>query len=440
MPDEMGDLAAPSDPLIPPPYRAPGQDSTAAKIGAAILTGPLRAAMYPGKVWRGEANPYEGDEATDWATGTALGMIARGASSTPAGALGTGGGRIVQPTPMGEIAAPQGIRAYHSSQHDFDRFDISKIGTGEGAQVYGHGLYFAENPAVSGQGGQYWQQFLQRLDPNTPEFNAANRLKAAGWDRDKAIAAAKQDVADWNDMLSSGSKDPYFNKMRDMRNKEIELLSSGKPVGPRTYEVNIAAKPEQFLDWDKPLSAQPQVAERLYDAGFSVPRSISDLSYLEQMARQHGPDSWYALQLNAVRGTANKPGSDFVPRTTEMAATMREAGIPGIKYLDQGSRGPVDPVYDLKDPGQLAAYAKQLYSDNAVRSLNAWGGPEADAARRLLMSGQPLPALKDIAIRPPPTSNYVVFNDKLIDILRKYGFAGMAPPVLGALAAPDQRE
>ena len=50
-----------------------------------------------------------------------------------------------------------GIRAYHGSPHDFDAFDLSKIGTGEGAQVYGHGLYFAENPAVSGQGGQYWQ-------------------------------------------------------------------------------------------------------------------------------------------------------------------------------------------------------------------------------------------------------------------------------------------
>ena len=29
--------------------------------------------------------------------------------------------------------------------------------------MYGHGLYFAENPAVSGQGGQYWQQFKNRF-------------------------------------------------------------------------------------------------------------------------------------------------------------------------------------------------------------------------------------------------------------------------------------
>src|SRR5215471_9850062 len=46
-------------------------------------------------------------------------------------------------------AATEGIRAYHGSPHQFERFDISKIGTGEGAQAYGHGLYFAENPKVA---------------------------------------------------------------------------------------------------------------------------------------------------------------------------------------------------------------------------------------------------------------------------------------------------
>lgn len=42
-----------------------------------------------------------------------------------------------------------GIRAYHGSPHDFEKFDIGRIGTGEGAQAYGHGLYFAENEGVA---------------------------------------------------------------------------------------------------------------------------------------------------------------------------------------------------------------------------------------------------------------------------------------------------
>src|SRR5215471_5241978 len=34
----------------------------------------------------------------------------------------------------------QGIKAFHGSPHDFDKFSMAKIGTGEGAQAYGHGL------------------------------------------------------------------------------------------------------------------------------------------------------------------------------------------------------------------------------------------------------------------------------------------------------------
>jgi hypothetical protein len=34
-------------------------------------------------------------------------------------------------------ALPDAITTYHGSPHDFDEFDMSKIGTGEGAQAYG---------------------------------------------------------------------------------------------------------------------------------------------------------------------------------------------------------------------------------------------------------------------------------------------------------------
>ena len=49
----------------------------------------------------------------------------------------------------GALTDDEGITAYHGSPHDFERFDMSKIGTGEGAQAYGHGLYFAQNEDVA---------------------------------------------------------------------------------------------------------------------------------------------------------------------------------------------------------------------------------------------------------------------------------------------------
>lgn len=66
--------------------------------------------------------------------------------------------------------------------------------------------------------------------------------------------------------------------------------------------------------------------------------------------------------------------NDTVGRQTAASDALREAGIPGIKYLDQGSRA------------------------------------AGDGSR-----------------------NYVVFNDKLINIVRKYAAAGIAlPPAIAA--------
>ncbi|MFA5457306.1 MAG: hypothetical protein WC261_06715, partial [Synergistaceae bacterium] len=41
------------------------------------------------------------------------------------------------------------MTAWHGSPHDFDKFSKDKIGTGEGAQAYGHGLYFAGKREVA---------------------------------------------------------------------------------------------------------------------------------------------------------------------------------------------------------------------------------------------------------------------------------------------------
>ena len=50
---------------------------------------------------------------------------------------------------MGDEVARRGITAYHGTPHDFDKFSMDSIGTGEGAQAYGHGLYFAESEDVA---------------------------------------------------------------------------------------------------------------------------------------------------------------------------------------------------------------------------------------------------------------------------------------------------
>ena len=66
-------------------------------------------------------------------------------SFNAAGAVMAGGSVVPKPT----NAMNMGIRAYHGSPHDFDKFDFTKMGTGEGAQEYGKGGYFAENEGTA---------------------------------------------------------------------------------------------------------------------------------------------------------------------------------------------------------------------------------------------------------------------------------------------------
>lgn len=47
---------------------------------------------------------------------------------------------------------PIGMTAYHGTPHNIvGKFDASRIGSGEGGQAYGYGMYFAQNPKVSAE-------------------------------------------------------------------------------------------------------------------------------------------------------------------------------------------------------------------------------------------------------------------------------------------------
>jgi hypothetical protein len=344
----------PFDPLAASAGIAPAGPTP---VGTAMLKHAIDLAAAPGRVAAGQQPQQPGywsdlDEARAQANARGLQVGAPEAALTMVGAPGLGGG-----VPgMGS-----GIRAFHGSPHDFERFDMSKIGTGEGAQAYGHGLYFAENPDTA----QYYKKFLEPTKMfhgdevlSGPAENAANILQDRGGDKWKAQKFIQS-------LYFSPTAD---RKWLDATAAEIDRLDPGKieqrTLPGKTYEVNIAADPEHFLDWDKPLSEQhPKVQEAL--AGFGVKGDATDLGeFAGQNVRgapRTGAEIYETLSgrvpgdLLSARG--DRPG---------MSQALREAGIPGIKYLDQGSRG-------------------------------AGTG----------------------------TSNYVVFDDKLIDIIKKYGLAGL---------------
>jgi hypothetical protein len=328
------------------------------------------------------------DAKRNWAIQTGAGMVFDPLGvkrSVGAGGvtLGSGAGsRIIQPT--------EGIRAYHSSPHDFEKFDFSPARgrTGEGAQTYGEGGYFAENPAVSGQGGQYYNKFLDRSLGNDPVAHRAFQyLQGYGFDREQAANAIGK-------FLETGANPANVKAVDQLKSAQDRLLS-GAQVGPRTYEVKIAAHPDEMLNWDAPLAQQtPDVQARLKDV--------------------MGPSGFEHFKPADPRTAINNGFISYDRRDASLR--MQEAGIPGIRYLDEGSR--------------LQA-AKIAFEENNLRRLQQ-GNPDIakDVAARVAQ-------LK----KDPLSSNYVMFpgTEDKVHILAKYGLAG-AVPTMGSLADMSYRE
>jgi hypothetical protein len=283
-----------------------------------------------------------------------------------------------------------GIKAYHGSPHDFDRFDISKIGTGEGAQAYGHGLYFSENPSVA-QTYKYTTNMPVGMNTITARhaFRAMQDASKKGLAGEEAMSYARNRLSEQGRNAGNAEiQRSYYDAANN-----LEQLVSNRPG--KMYEVNIDAKPEQFLDWDRPLVGQsPQVQKLANDLIGSPPTGAELYKALSEKRMPvlppdipGRPKGWSYIQ----RGDEGQPGA---------TSTLREAGVPGIRYLDQGSRRAVE---------------LQKIIDQSI------------SADRVRLAKQELEQIK-------PTSNYVLFRDDIIDILKKYGIAGLA--AFGAWQGP----
>ena len=199
---------------------------------------------------------------------------------------------------------------WHGSPHRFPptaknplgEFDPMKIGTGEGAQAYGHGLYFAENPGVTtgykiGQGDSI-KSVQAQLDAVNNALNTEYR-KSGSFDATKNARRLSLQQNNLRKQLEE-SKQGYLYKV-DLPDEHIAKM----------------------LDWNKPLKDQNPAIQKV----------LQDLVKTDALGRPTGisVDSningqWAYERLAGIRGA--KYASE----------AMREAGIPGIRYLDQGSR------------------------------------------------------------------------------------------------------
>jgi hypothetical protein len=213
------------------------------------------------------------------------------------------------------VGALHPITAYHGTPHKIQgAFDLTKVGTGEGHQTFGHGIYFAQEPKVS---EQYRKTLSEKLNKTT-----------------------------------------------------------GSNVKGNLYKVDIPDEQiPKMLDLDKPLSEQKHVWDALHP---DVRNAIDDLmerQYRNPMSEvpeaYMGRNLYRALSHHDVGEVlpAEVPNSSWLKGDTSYekhaSQYLNSLGIPGIKYLDQGSRGSAPTIrkVTILDP-ETNTFTKQQYEVN----------------------------------------------------------------------------
>jgi hypothetical protein len=222
------------------------------------------------------------------------------------------------------------ITTYHGSPHVFapeegaplGRFRSEKIGTGEGAQAYGHGSYLAEEPAVATRYAEQLGQAQSVLDaaPRSEFQRQVQEKLRRGVEESRGAGAGVPTIDDLLDWVSN-VEGPHYNSSMDAARTAVKRLAAQIPGSLYTVDIpdNMIGR---MLDWDKPLSQQGQI-------GRSIIEALSAEELLPKATRRN--------EGRLTGRDAYEVFSDFL----SPAGASREFqgfGIPGIKFLDEGGR------------------------------------------------------------------------------------------------------
>ena len=266
-----------------------------------------------------------------------------------------------------KIPLDDAMVTYHGSPYEFDAFDSSKIGTGEGAQAKGHGLYLAENPETgivyrkSVSFADTKRKFLDSL-PEDAEFDEVSSLIGKGHfseSQERVIKALEAN--DWLgfDYPSQAISAAYHPKLVDNYDPSPELVEAVENAG-HLYEVDLPDEAiARMIDWDSPLSGQPETVRE------ALKKAKRDLGMGDLLSPYVTGRQYYKM----MRGSAHMPRQYRNTGDAGVSEYLRSLGIPGIKYYDAGSRGAGAGtrnfvVFDDKLPKILSRNGKPINAMN----------------------------------------------------------------------------
>ena len=305
------------------------------------------------------------------------------------------------------------VDVWHGSPHSFEKFESDKIGSGEGAQAFGHGIYFTDQDSIAKYYANRLSSFvnvkvdgefvwnLDWLEDNTPPELA---LRAIAFEKgiDSGLKSidrlAKQD----DDYKKAGE---WVRKNRDRisveGNRNLYKVTLHKGKDPSEYS---------WLDWEEPVKNEllNKIVSQ-WDKEFPESQSTSRIK--ERMSknlpiRDEG--------RNIYHGISEDLGSD-----KDASMFLLRAGIDGIRYpagtLSGGGKG---TNYVVFDPEAITIEEHIQYSTIIQDTLQTSKGTIKNLRKNWANNKQDISALDRIV------SLMSHFSDK-VPALRKMFDAGL---------------
>lgn len=226
-------------------------------------------------------------------------------------------------------------KAYHGSPYTFDHFDLGAIGTGEGAQGHGWGLYFAQDKQIA---KSYKDTLSHHMyGDNDLMFNEEALNKLYSTLSDKAHTEADYDkLSVIENILITHTEDDVLNNSDEMFDAEAvkwwknqrEIYLNKEYKESSLFEVDIP-EDDVLLDEKRNINEQPKKVQQ------AVRKMYRSLGYKTSALKYVTGKEFYDT-VAAEKG-GQKKASEFI----------NEHGIKGITY-DGGNDGKCFVVFDDK--------------------------------------------------------------------------------------------
>ena len=240
------------------------------------------------------------------------------------------------------------IKAFHGSPYEIDKFKTEKIGTGEGVQAFGWGLYFTDlkniaqsyadklggNPKIFYNGKDIrdipeFTDIYYYLDPNNNGVISFSKVSQVEKMMDTTEEMAKSFLKsnyDKNDIYEQSYADESKNVLNSINKIRKNLNEFTVIKGKNLYDVTLheGKTPDQYtyLEWDKKPS--PQVLKKIMEAFGKAEDSVGikesdnkrDIDLVKDL---NGKEIYQAF-------------SEILKSQKQASLFLLENGIDGIKY------------------------------------------------------------------------------------------------------------